>query len=86
MYLKQSGNLAHDALLLLALKEAVVPVRQEVISQQRRVYQRLNYAAHKASVAKVDLKIIFCQVITFQSNNKTITRKHANKALCIVKT
>ena len=55
VYLKQPGHFANDALLLLLsfLEEAVVPVREEVVSQGRGVDQALNDHAHEAGVAKV---------------------------------
>ena len=49
--LEKSGDFADDALVLVALEEAVVAVGQEVVPEQRSVDQSLDNAAHEASVA-----------------------------------
>lgn len=50
--LEQLGYLAHQAGHLRRL--AVVVLREEVVSQQRRVHYRLHHTVHKARVAQID--------------------------------
>ena len=51
--MEQPGELADDALLVLALLRADVPVGEEVVPQQRRVDQTLHDHAHEARVAQI---------------------------------
>ena len=49
--LKEFSHFTHQTLLGLRRHGAIVPIRQKVVPQDRRVSECLNYAIHEACIS-----------------------------------